>query len=98
MALLHIALEDGFEGEPVTVTVNGKVVFEGSPQYDLKKGFAQLLSAEVSPGATHVSIEHAGTERQLSTDVADAEVFVRATVRKGVPHYFPPSTERRGYV
>jgi hypothetical protein len=98
MATLHIALEDGFEGKPVTVTVNGEVIFEGTPRYDLKKGFAKLLSTDVAAGNAQIAIRHDDDARELAADVGDAELFVRASVRAGSVHYLPPSTQRYGYV
>ena len=57
MPLLHIALQEGFEQEPVEIRINGKQVFD-KPQVNTRRqiGFADSVEADVAGGAIAVAL------------------------------------------
>ncbi len=58
MSQLHIALEEGFSGDDVTVRVQGKPVFEGrAVKTRLQIGLAHSFATDVPEGEVDVELE-----------------------------------------
>ena len=58
LSKLHVALQEGFSGDDVTVRVNGKAVFQGrAVKTRLQIGLAHSFDVEVSDGQVELAVE-----------------------------------------
>ncbi len=101
MVLLHIALQEGFEGDTVVIRVNGKEVFrKPSVKTRLQTGYADSLEVNVQEGP--VNVEVTLPARNLSESIefrASGRVYLGVSVtRDGRISYKEPRTEPFGYV
>jgi hypothetical protein len=85
MPLLHIALQEGFEHEPVEIRINGKEVFN-KPQVNTRQqiGFADAYEADVEGGAVEVTLalpQRAVTVSRVLQVAAPAYVGVSVTAQ-----------------
>ena len=70
MPLLHIAFQDGFTGERVAATVNGRVVFTRDELHTRTQiGFAASTEFDVPSGDTTVGVTVGSITRQFSVPV-----------------------------
>lgn len=100
MALLHVALQEGFEGDRVVVHVNGREVFaKDDVRTMLQIGLADSFDVEVPGGPTKISVEVAsrGAAESFDVDVQDQAYAGLSLTREGdlVPAV---SREPFGYV
>lgn len=75
MATLHVHLQDGFEGEPVVVQVDGRVVFDEPAVRSLTQvGLARMFDVEVPDDAGTLAIALPARHRDavIPIDPADA--------------------------
>jgi hypothetical protein len=72
MAVLHLALEEGFDDDEVVVAVDGKeVVRANSVSTRMQIGLAQATDVPVDPGRHTVAVSARGTTAQIEIDVED---------------------------
>ena len=72
MALLHVDLQDGFESEPVTVSVNGQQAFHNpAVRTRTQIGLADSFELTLPPGDTTVQITARGTTETFAVHLQD---------------------------
>lgn len=99
MASLHIALEEGFEGDLVVVRVNGRDVYDKQDvKTRLQIGLADSFNTSVERGKAQVEIAVPTRKltEKLSVDVDD-RIFVGASLQGDAIRY-RVSKEPFGYV
>ena len=76
MAVLHLALQEGFTGDEVTVTVYGEKVNHPTVVATRTQiGLAERTDLTVEPGRHTVTVSARGASASIDVDVAD-EVYL----------------------
>ncbi len=80
MALLHVDLQEGFESEPVTVSVNGQDTFRNpAVRTRTQIGLADSFELTLPPGDTTVQVSARGATAQFTVSLQDT-VYVGISI------------------
>ncbi|KQY99169.1 hypothetical protein B5M43_010130 [Microbacterium sp. MEC084] len=79
MTALHVELQDGWEGRPVEVRLDGSLLADLRPRTRYQIGLAEALEFEVEPGAHELEIV-AGDLVAREELTVDAETWVGASL------------------
>lgn len=72
MAVLHIALQEGFSDDDVTVTVDGKEVLHGTAvSTRMQIGLAEATDVTLAPGRHAVTVSARGASESIDVEVED---------------------------
>lgn len=74
MSNLQIDLQEGFDGEPVVIRVNGTEVFRGEVSTRLQIGLAEQIKVNVPAGQVDVIVELPQRAVSASTNVSIPDV------------------------
>jgi hypothetical protein len=98
MPLLHVALQEGFGGEPVAVSVNDRELFrKDDVRTRTQIGRADSFELTVPAGDARIGVTARGTTTQIPVSLsADLYVGVSLTPEGTIVH--KQSTEPFGYV
>ena|SRR5215207_1756419 len=98
MAVLHIALEEGFSDDAVTVGVDGEEVrhFE-AVSTRMQIGLADTADATVQAGRHVVTVSARGASRSIDVEVED-QLFLGISMSRSGAIEHRVSRERFGYV
>jgi hypothetical protein len=99
MAILHLALEEGFADDAVTVAVDGKEVLHAtSVSTRMQIGLAQSTDVPVEPGRHTVSVSARGASAAIDVDVEDELYLGISLSRSGDAIEHRVSREPFGYL
>jgi hypothetical protein len=85
---LHIALQDGFNGDSVTINVNSEEVFQHqSVQTRWQIGYADAVEVQVAAGSVAIRI-----------DVPSKQTFTDLTIQADRPMYLGVSLTAEGAI
>jgi hypothetical protein len=80
MPLLHIALHDGFTGEPVTILLDGKEIYrKDHVRTRTQIGRADAIEATHDPGPATVEIQARNTSTTITPTLAD-DVYLAVSI------------------
>lgn len=80
MPLLHIALQEGFTGEPVTILVDGQEIYrKDQVRTRTQIGRADAVEARRDPGPATIEIRARNTSATLTPTIAD-DVYVAVSI------------------
>jgi hypothetical protein len=98
MPLLHVALQEGFGGEPVAVSVNDRELFrKDDVRTRTQIGRADSFELTLPAGEARVAVTARGTTTQIPVALsADQYIGVSLTSQGTIVHKL--STEPFGYV
>jgi hypothetical protein len=98
MPLLHVALQEGFGGEPVAVSVNDRELFrKDDVRTRTQIGRADSFELTLPAGEARVAVTARGTTTHISVSLsADQYIGVSLTAQGTIVHKL--STEPFGYV
>jgi hypothetical protein len=98
MPLLHVALQEGFRGEPVVVSVNDRELFrKDDVRTRTQIGRADAFELTVPTGAARIDVTARGTTTQIPVPLStDLYVGVSVTPEGTIVH--KQSTEPFGYL
>jgi hypothetical protein len=98
MAVLHIALEEGFSGDEVTVGVDGEeVLHRDAVSTRMQLGLADTSDATVEPGRHVVTVSARGASESIDVEVEE-ELFLGISLSRSGAIEHRVSRERFGYV
>ena len=98
MPVLHVHLQEGFDGQPVTVSVDGHEVFRnGSIRTRTQIGLAASFDVDVEPGPVALDVNVAGVATRLPL-APTADLYVGLSVGAGGTIVHRTSEEAFGYV
>ena len=101
MPVLHVAFQEGFSGERVVDTLNGREVFaKDGIKTRTQIGLADHFDVEQAPGAQRleVSVAGRGATRSLELRVEEAPTYVGVSLDENGQIRFRSSSEPFGYV
>jgi hypothetical protein len=75
MAVLHLALEEGFHDDEVVVAVDGDELLRRSLSTRMQIGLAEAVDATVEPGPHTVAVSVRGVGAEIPVEVED-ELYV----------------------
>ena len=98
MAVLHVDLQDGFESEPVSISVNGQPAFsKPAVRTRTQIGLADSFELNVPPGDCTVQVDARGGSTRFTVPVQDAlYVGISITTEGKIVHR--TSAQAFGYV
>jgi hypothetical protein len=98
MPLLHVDLQEGFGGEPVRVSVNGRELFnKDSVKTRTQIGLADSFELTLPPGDIHIEVTAHGTTHDFAARLsADLYLGVSITPEGRITH--KQSAHAFGYV
>jgi hypothetical protein len=80
MPLLHIALQDGFTGEPVTIFLDGKEIYrKDDVRTRTQIGRADAIEATHDPGPATVEVRARNTSATI-TPTLDGDVYLAVSI------------------
>jgi hypothetical protein len=98
MALLHVDLQEGFEAEPVVVSVNGQDAFhKPTVRTRTQIGLADSFELTVPPGDTAVQVTARGATARFTVPVQDT-VYVGISITPEGKIVHRTSSQAFGYV
>jgi len=99
MPELHLALEEGFEDDDVTIAVDGEeVVRADAVRTRMQTGLARASDVTVAGGRHTVTVETRGTSASIDVDVEDELYLGVSLSRSGDAIEHRVSREPFGYV
>jgi hypothetical protein len=98
MPLLHVALQEGFTGEPVVISVNGREIFHKTAVTTRTQiGLADSVEQTVPAGDAIIEVSAGGARARIPAPLTtDLYVGVSLTPDKQIVHR--SSTQAFGYV
>jgi hypothetical protein len=98
MPVLHIALQDGFAGEPVTIRVDGREIYKKDQvRTRTQIGFADSVEATVPQGVANVEVSaRSSTVKLTHTLTQDLYIAVSLGPNGRIDH--KSSTQPFGYM
>ncbi len=98
MPVLHLALEEGFEDDDVTIAVDGEeVVRAGAVRTRMQTGLASASDAKVAGGRHTVTVQARGASASIDVDVEDELYLGVSLSRSGDAIEHRVSREPFGY-
>ena len=98
MAVLHIALEEGFSEDEVDVSVDGSEVLNRTGlSTRMQIGLAEATAVAVQPGRHAVEVSARGASQSIDVEVED-ELYVGISLDRAGTIQHRISRERFGYV
>jgi hypothetical protein len=98
MTVLHIALEEGFSDDEVTVGVDGReVLHREAVSTRMQVGLADSADATVPPGRHVVTVSARGASRSIDVELED-QLFLGISLSRSGAIEHRVSRERFGYV
>jgi hypothetical protein len=83
MGKIHIAFQEGFDGQAVRLNIDSQEVYQGTLRTRNQIGLAHSCEFPVSNGKHSVSIEVNGTTSSIDVDVADTSYIGVSLDREG---------------
>ena len=98
MPLLHVDLQEGFLGEPVAATVNGRELFrKDGVRTRTQIGLADSFEVVMPPGPVEIALTARGTTHDISVSLSsDLYIGVSITPEGSIVH--KQSAQAFGYV
>jgi hypothetical protein len=98
MAVLHIALEEGFSDDEIVVAVDqAEVLHRAGVSTRMQLGLADATDATVDPGRHLVTVSARGSSRSIDIEVED-ELFLGISLSRSGALEHRISREPFGYV
>lgn len=98
MGALHIALQDGFAGEPVVIRLDGREVYrKDRVRTDIRISRADAVDVETADGAGALEVEARGQTASTAVDPA-REPYVAVSLDGAGRPQFRASAEPFGYL
>ena len=98
MPLLHVDLQEGFLGEPVVATVNGRELFrKDSVRTRTQIGLADSFEIVLPPGPVEIALTARGTTADISVSLS-TDLFVAVSITPEGQIVHKQSSEPFGYL
>jgi len=98
MPVLHIALKDGFAGEPVTISVDGREIYrKDQVRTRTQIGFADSIETTHPPGVATVEVRARGRSAKKEFQLTQ-DLYIGVSIGQDGPIEYHPQLQPFGYM
>lgn len=98
MPLLHVALQEGFEGEPVVISVNGREIFRGDHvKTRTQIGLAASVDETLAAGNAIIDVQAGGARTQIHAPLSE-DLYLGISLTRDKQIVYRESAQAFGYV
>jgi hypothetical protein len=98
MPLLHVDLQEGFGGEPILITVNGRELFrKASVRTRTQIGLADSFELTLPAGTAHIEVTARGTTHTIAAPLS-ADLYLGVSITPDGQIVHKQSAHAFGYV
>lgn len=97
MPLVHIALQEGFAGEPVVILLNGREIFRNEHvKTRTQIGLAASVEERLAAGDAAIDVQAGGARREIRTPLSE-DLYLGVSLTGDKQIVYRTSTQPFGY-